>query len=432
VEVLSQPLSFNSYRQHLINVNLIWLVSSNLFQLYNKDNIKKLEQIFRGTFKSISIHLLFFIASIAFLPDTKISGVFFVLFYAICCLNFVLSRFLCTVIETIFTRRYKIRRTVAVMGMNKMGYRLASFFEFNKKQYAFHGFLDSEDSMYVDQSGCLLPHASEQIKKAAQNNIREVYVSLTADRMNEASNLIQEAERQCVRLKLVPDFSNSLASPFKIKYMGEFPVISLRAEPLEEMENRFRKRVFDLAFSSFVIVFILSWLFPLIALAIVLQSKGPVLFKQLRNGRDNKPFYCYKFRSMKMNQESDTSQAGKSDDRITSFGRFLRQTSLDELPQFFNVLRGNMSVVGPRPHMLNHTEKYRAIIDKYMVRHYLKPGITGWAQVNGFRGETISPQLMEKRVEHDIWYLENWSSMLDVKIIFLTIINIIRGEENAY
>ena len=135
---------------------------------------------------------------------------------------------------------------------------------------------------------------------------------------------------------------------------------------------------------------------------------------------------------MRVNGESDSRQASKNDDRITPIGRFMRKTSLDELPQFFNVLLGNMTVVGPRPHMLKHTEQYRAIIDKYMVRHYLKPGITGWAQVNGFRGETTDLSLMEKRVEHDIWYLENWSAMLDVKIVFMTVINIFKGEKTAY
>jgi len=157
-----------------------------------------------------------------------------------------------------------------------------------------------------------------------------------------------------------------------------------------------------------------------------------VLFKQLRSGRNDEPFWCLKFRSMRMNSTSDKKQATKNDDRITPIGKFLRKTSLDELPQFFNVFAGSMTVVGPRPHMLSHTEEYRAIISEFMVRHFMKPGITGWAQVNGFRGETKAPGSMEKRVKHDIWYLENWTAMLDVKILFMTIINVIHGEDNAY
>ena len=420
------------YKHHLINANLIWLISSNIFHLYSKTNIKKIEQIFRGTWKGISLHVLLFISTIVFLEETEISGLFLQLFYGFCLLNFIVSRFACTLAETILTRRYRTRKPVAVMGLNEMGLRLASFFESNNKQYSFQGFLDADDSLLVDTDGHLLPATCEQIRRASENNIKDVFVSLSPDRMKEASSLIDEAEKQCVRLKFVPDFSKTLDSPFTIDYMGDFPVFSIRDEPLEDIDNRFKKRLADIIFSSLVIVFILTWLFPLIAIIIKLESRGPVLFKQLRSGRDNSKFYCYKFRSMRINSDSDKLQATKEDIRLTIFGKFLRRTSMDELPQFFNVLLGDMSVVGPRPHMLKHTEEYRTIIDKYMVRHHLKPGITGWAQINGFRGQTAVSDLMEKRIEHDIWYLKNWSMMLDVKIIFLTVINIIRGESNAY
>jgi putative colanic acid biosynthesis UDP-glucose lipid carrier transferase len=346
--------------------------------------------------------------------------------------GFLLSRFTGTILEMILKRHFKIRKTVAVLGMNNTGLRLASFFEKNDKNFSFEGFLNEENGLYVDEEGRILPSATEQIRVAAESGINEVYVSLTPERMAEAGHLLREAEKQCVRLKFVPDLTSSFAAPFQINYMGEFPIISLRKEPLEDIENRFRKRVFDIAFSFFVIVFLLSWLYPLIAIIIKFQSPGPVLFKQLRSGRNNESFWCYKFRSMKINADSDSKQASLDDDRITSIGRFLRKTSLDEFPQFFNVLLGNMSIVGPRPHMLKHTVQYSSIINQFMVRHFAKPGITGWAQVNGLRGETKDPLKMEKRVEHDIWYLENWSIMLDVKIIFLTIINIIKGEENAF
>ncbi len=163
-----------------------------------------------------------------------------------------------------------------------------------------------------------------------------------------------------------------------------------------------------------------------------MESKGPVLFKQKRSGRSNEPFYCLKFRSMTVNENADMLQATKNDKRVTKVGAFLRKTSLDELPQFINVLIGNMSVIGPRPHMLSHTEQYSALIDKFMVRHFLKPGITGWAQVNGHRGETRTTDDMAKRVEADVWYLEHWSFLLDMKIMFLTVYNILKGEKNAY
>ena len=213
----------------------------------------------------------------------------------------------------------------------------------------------------------------------------------------------------------------------------EVTVIRLKsAYPQEERYNRYIKRTFDLIFSCFVLFFILSWLYPLLAILIKLDSRGPVIFKQHRSGRDNKSFWCYKFRSMRVNNDCHHRQASRNDDRITALGRFLRRTSLDEFPQFINVLIGNMSVVGPRPHMLKHTEQYRHVIKNYMVRHYSKPGITGWAQINGYRGETLQTEAMEKRVEHDIWYLENWSVYLDIKIILRTTSQVLRGHINAY
>jgi len=432
VDYLHTDLSADYYQRLLLNINLLWLLSSNIFRLYNKKTIRDLTKIYRATWKSVLLHLIFLMFYLVSSKDFLISRTFLSVLYSVIGISFLTSRFCCTIIEPVFTQKYKTRKPVAVMGMNETGQRLASYFRNHQKQYRFEGFLNEESSLFVDSKGNLLPGTSAQIKKAAETGIKEVYVSLNAGQMGEAGSLLQEAERQCVRLKFVPDFTQSLAKPYTINFIENFPVISLRNEPLEDVDNRFKKRLFDIIFSSLVILFILSWLFPLLAVIIKLQSPGPVLFKQMRNGRNNEIFWCYKFRSMKVNADSDSRQASKDDSRITPIGRFMRRTSLDELPQFFNVLYGNMSIAGPRPHMLKHTEQYRAIIDKYMVRHYLKPGITGWAQVNGFRGETSTKELMEKRVEHDIWYLENWSMMLDIKIIFLTIINAVTGEEYAY
>ena len=184
--------------------------------------------------------------------------------------------------------------------------------------------------------------------------------------------------------------------------------------------------------SLILLIFIFSWLLPILAMLIKLSSEGPVFFIQVRSGRDNKPFKCYKFRSMRVNKEADKKQATRDDKRITRIGAFMRRTSLDELPQFFNVIKGNMSIVGPRPHMISHTEQYAQLIDQFMVRHFLKPGITGWAQVKGLRGETKTVEEMLGRVEADVWYLENWSFLLDLKIIFLTVTNSIVGDKNAF
>jgi putative colanic acid biosynthesis UDP-glucose lipid carrier transferase len=230
----------------------------------------------------------------------------------------------------------------------------------------------------------------------------------------------------------VPDLGFFFKKQMHIDYLKEIPVISLRKEPLEDLGNRIKKRIFDIAVSSFVCVFILSWLIPIISILIWLESRGPAFFVQQRSGKNNKSFGCLKFRSMKMSQTAHLQQATKNDTRITRIGRFLRRTSLDEFPQFINVLRGDMSIVGPRPHMLKHTDEYSRLIGQYMVRQFLKPGITGWAQVSGYRGETRTVDQMQKRVEHDLWYLENWSLLLDMKIMAMTAFNTVKGDKNAF
>src|SRR5699024_8491757 len=217
-----------------------------------------------------------------------------------------------------------------------------------------------------------------------------------------------------------------------MEYYGVLPIISLRKIAVDESLNKIVKRAFDIIMSLLVLVGILSWLTPLLAILIKLDSRGPVFFKQKRNGLDYQEFYCYKFRSMHPNLTADLHQVSRGDQRITRVGRFLRKTSLDELPQFLNVLFGDMSVVGPRPHMVSHTHMYAEKIDKFMVRHFIKPGITGLAQVSGYRGEVETEKDIINRVKYDIFYLENWSLFLDLKIIFLTIYNIIKGEDKAY
>ena len=245
-------------------------------------------------------------------------------------------------------------------------------------------------------------------------------------------DLVDFCDKNMMRFKVVPDFRGFLFKRVNIDFFDDVPVVTLRAEPLTDITNRFFKRVFDILFSSLVIVFVLSWLYPIIAILIKFSSKGPVLFKQARSGVANREFMCYKFRSMTQSVDADTKQASKGDARITKIGAFLRKSSLDEFPQFINVFMGDMSIVGPRPHMLAHTEEYSALINKYMVRQLVKPGITGAAQVNGYRGETKELKDMEGRVRLDVWYIENWSLSVDINIIFHTVWNVFKGDENAF
>ncbi|SEL25754.1 undecaprenyl-phosphate glucose phosphotransferase [Parapedobacter koreensis] len=421
------------FRFYLPIANLLWLFSSGLFSLYGNGTVVSLDKIYRATWRSIGIHASLFTLYLIIADTGATHTAFFLtVFHLSFLLLLVISRLVGTFFQGMLIQHFHIRKTVAIMGKNDGGRQLARYFRAHEKLFHFEGYLAESDAQLVNDRGEVMPAARKQFARAVAMGIQEVYVSLPPHRIAQAATLLEEAERLCLRVKLVPDLKRQDSLPYEISLLGPVPVVSIRHEPAYEIEGRSKKRIFDLLFSTLVILFILSWLYTLIGLLIKLESPGPVLFKQQRSGRDNKPFWCYKFRSMRVNAESDSKQATPGDNRITRIGAFLRRTSLDELPQFFNVWLGHMSVVGPRPHMLRHTEEYSALIDKYMLRQFLKPGITGWAQVNGYRGETTNPQLMERRVAHDIWYLENWTTMLDVRIVFLTVINLLVGEENAH
>lgn len=261
--------------------------------------------------------------------------------------------------------------------------------------------------------------------------VQEIFCSLSHNKDEEIKRIIQFCDKNVIHFHYVPRQFGNYQLNLKPEQLGEFRLYTNRKEPLLEIQNYALKRAFDIVFSGCVCLCLLPFL-PIIALIIKLQSPGPIFFKQARTGSDGRNFYCIKFRSMHVNADADKIQATKNDPRKFAFGNFMRKTNIDELPQFINVLKGDMSIVGPRPHMLKHTEMYSQIIDKYMVRHFCKPGITGWAQVTGYRGETKEVWQMEERIKRDIWYIENWSLWLDIKIIFLTAKSVIIPDKNAY
>jgi undecaprenyl-phosphate galactose phosphotransferase/putative colanic acid biosynthesis UDP-glucose lipid carrier transferase len=321
---------------------------------------------------------------------------------------------------------------VVIVGAGPVGRELANIME-DRLSMGFRvvGFFDdkitkSSEDLYI------IGKVNECLDYVKRHKINEIYCALPDRAINKINKLMREADKEMIRFKLVPDVKDYFKKNVNVTMLGHFPVISPRSEPLENISNMMFKRLFDVVFSFVVIVFVMSWLLPIIAILIKLESKGPVFFKQPRSGKDNKAFYCLKFRSMYVNGKANMAQAVKNDRRITKIGAFIRKTSIDELPQFFNVLAGDMSVVGPRPHMLRHTREYSAIIDEFMVRHFMLPGITGWAQVTGLRGETSEEGSMEARVKADIWYMENWSMFLDFKIVFLTVWQVIAGHEKAH
>jgi undecaprenyl-phosphate galactose phosphotransferase/putative colanic acid biosynthesis UDP-glucose lipid carrier transferase len=324
-------------------------------------------------------------------------------------------------------------RLVVIVGANKAGYKISQILSSDLSYgYKILGFFDDKLNEPMQNDLIYLGKIQEIEMCLQKNNIHEMYIALHFSESDQITNLIHLCEKYMVRVKFVPDFQEYTKSrKVNIDFYENIPVLMLRDEPLSFPLNRITKRLFDMLFSLLVILLVFTWLFPLLIIIIKLGSRGPAFFKQERSGENNTPFTCYKFRSMKVSNQ-EFIQASHNDPRITKIGRIIRKTSIDEFPQFFNVFLGQMTLVGPRPHPLKLDDQYKALINTYLVRHYAKPGITGWAQVNGFRGETKELIDMQKRVEFDIWYIENWSFLLDLKIIWKTITNVVKGDENAY
>ena len=301
------------------------------------------------------------------------------------------------------------------------GYRVLGYFEdFPSERYPMN-------IAYLGQPCEAVDYLTRNVGKVDQ-----LYCSLPSARSAEIVPIINYCENHLIRFFSVPNVRNYLKRRMYFEMLGNVPVLSIRREPLELLENRIVKRSFDIICSLLFLCTLFPIIYIIVGLAIKISSPGPVFFKQKRSGEDGREFWCYKFRSMRVNAQCDTLQATEHDPRKTRIGDLIRKTNVDELPQFINVLKGDMSLVGPRPHMLKHTEEYSHLINKYMVRHFVKPGITGWAQVTGFRGETKELWQMEGRVQRDIWYIEHWTFILDLYIMYKTVYNVIRGDKEAY
>lgn len=301
------------------------------------------------------------------------------------------------------------------------GYRVLGYFEdFPSDRYP-------SDVSYLGH-----PQEVNNFLKQNVGRVDQLYCSLPSARSAEIVPIINYCENHLVRFFSVPNVRNYLKHRMHFEMLGNVPVLSIRREPLELLENRIVKRTFDIVCSTLFLCTIFPFIYIIVGVAIKMSSPGPIFFKQKRSGEDGKEFWCYKFRSMRVNAQCDTLQATEHDPRKTRIGEIIRKTSIDELPQFINVFKGDMSIVGPRPHMLKHTQEYSLLINKFMVRHFVKPGITGWAQVTGYRGETKELWQMEGRVMRDIWYIEHWTFLLDLYIMYKTVYNAIHGEKEAY
>jgi putative colanic acid biosynthesis UDP-glucose lipid carrier transferase len=414
-----------------IVTNIAWLSCAYLTGLYVNDDFFNFERFAKRTVQAFALFITSILLFI-FLLNFNYSRLFVSLNVIGIGIVLLLSRIIFIWGIEYFGKQERFNKKIVLLGYNELSKQLVNYFSTNSKSISIEGYFEDYQNVSELSVFPILGNRDECVSYAIANNVKEIYSTISPEKHSYVYGLAQTAEKNMIRFKFVPDFRMFVNRNIHVDIVESIPILSFRSEPLEDIVASTKKRVFDVFFSLFIITFLLSWLVPLLAILIKINSRGPVFFVQLRSGKDNKQFRCFKFRTLKVNRDADAKQVTRDDDRFTKLGKFLRKTSLDELPQFFNVLMGDMSVVGPRPHMLKHTEDYSRLLNEYMIRHFVKPGVTGWAQVNGFRGEIKEQEQLRKRIEYDIWYLENWSLWLDFRIIFLTVYVTIKGDKNAF
>ena len=435
--VLAQSFHILMSRNHMLilqaGLNFVWLFFSNVISFYEDTDTRYFAYQFVNILKNVFAQAFTAIIFI-FLIKEDLFTRNFIIYYSVI-LTFVVGVRIIVFKFIIISLRKSGKgiRNLLIIGVGDVA---ANFYNVVLKNpdfgYNLSGYLDDKSTPSAGEN--ILGGINDLEKVIIENKIEEVVIAIPDNVAPLMDGIIKICNKNAVRTHIIPDYFRFLSKKFKISMIGNFPVISVRNEPLEEIHWKFLKRLFDIIFSSMFLVLIFSWLYPVIALFLKKDSKGPVIFKQDRIGVKNKKFICYKFRTL-VTEKKDNDRfvpVMNDDPRITRFGSLLRKSNLDELPQFINVLKGEMSVVGPRPHAIPYDDKYRKIVEDIRLRHNVKPGITGWAQVHGLRGDTFSEEENNrrtiKRIEHDIWYIENWSFWLDIQIIILTIWQMIKGD----
>ncbi len=413
-------------------INFTWLLIAKIGDYKVDNRRRKTIQVYWDFVKAMFFNVVLTLAFISLL-DGAYKKMFVLKYYLLFFVLGSVSRILFNMYLKMFRKKgYNFRRMV-VVGVNPFSIDFVNEIiqhpEYGYKFLGFFGYNEEED-----QENIRVQRFDRIHNFLLEYEIDEVYISLPSDPDYHIKELIKFCHLNYIKINFLNEFIHLLnrkTIQVSLDYNGPTPIVAVDKEPLEISVNKMLKRSFDLVFSFFVLIFVLSWLFPLVAIAIKLNSRGPVFFKQKRTGLDGQSFECYKFRTMTVNSESDTKQATANDSRITKVGAILRKTNIDELPQFINVFKGEMSVVGPRPHMLSHTRMYSKLISPFMVRHWVKPGITGLAQAKGFRGETKEVRQMYQRVRMDVFYIQNWSFWFDLKIVFMTAWNMITMQKTG-
>ncbi|MBP9120187.1 MAG: exopolysaccharide biosynthesis polyprenyl glycosylphosphotransferase [Ignavibacterium sp.] len=418
----------------LLLLNIVWFVNANLSGFYldffTRSFSFQFFNILKTTLFQVGLTVLFI-----FLTKEDLFTRNFILLYGLfLTLSISLRTAIFKNVLISLRRKGKNIRNLLVIGAEEVGKNFKETITRNPDfGYHFSGFLDNTSK--DDEVIGVLDQLDEKIK---EKEIDEVIITLSSQPPELLDEIIRVCNINAVRIHIIPDYFRFLSSRFQISSIGNFPIITARQEPLEEANRRFLKRTFDIIFSSIVLIFLLSWLYPILALLIKLDSKGKVLFIQKRVGVKNDLFECYKFRTLSSESSRETEifkPVLMGDKRVTGIGNFLRKSNIDELPQFFNVLKGDMSVVGPRPHAIPYQDLYGKIFEEIKMRHNVRPGVTGWAQVNGLRGDIEDEKENNRRtimrMKYDLWYIENWTMRLDLQIILMTIWQMIKGDTKA-
>ncbi len=413
-------------------INLCYFFVNSFIRFQISSNVIYLDRIVQKSTIFIAIYSILLTAGFSiFKVIPSIPIVPWIIGYLTLGTLFVMWHVSFRILLKIYRRKGYNYRQVIIVGGGVNGVKIHESLLCSDFGYKIMGFFD-DDPEKIGVLPNYLGKVSDIKDYIKKQRVDEIFCTLPSSEEDIISDLIMFSEKNMIRFQSIPEFHRYIKRRFTFYFLESTPVLSLRNEPLQHFSNRFVKRSFDFIISGTLLLTIFPIIFLIFGIAIKLSSRGPILFVQKRTGIKGKEFNCYKFRSMKPNKEADKLQAVANDPRVTKVGAFMRKTNIDELPQLLNVLRNDMSLVGPRPHMLKHTDQYSAIIDKFMVRHLVKPGITGWAQVTGCRGETKTVEEMEERVKRDVWYLENWTFFLDLKIIFLTAFNMFKGDKKAF
>jgi putative colanic acid biosynthesis UDP-glucose lipid carrier transferase len=428
------PETFANYTV-AISVNLVWLLIGIVLNFYTID---RKEKFINKYHKFLSHYFVFSLSYFTILAFTKTNFYpqeqILILFIQLIFLS--IYRWLFFESRKFYRKRGGNFLKVVVLGNDQNLPRLERIFNNPDYGYKYLGYFhNNHNNNNNDNTGIVGTHLgsfADALEFIIENDVSEIYCSVSQFSAKELAELRTFADNNLKKLKLTPDNKGIYSSSMEFEIFGNVPILDLRKSPLDKNYAKYGKRIFDILVSTFVIVFVLSWLVIVLFLLNLLESRGPVIFRQLRHGKQKNLFWCYKFRSMAINIDANKQMCSRNDIRVTKIGKFIRRTSIDELPQFINVFLGDMSVIGPRPHMEAHTLQYQQNIDKYLVRHFTKPGITGLAQVNGYRGEIITKSDIINRTRLDIFYLEKWTPLLDLQIMYKTIFNFVQGEEKAY